>query len=176
MSFEFVSYFGFRASNLHFCLTLASFAPLRLAPWNILSTEALSFHSRHYFTGRVPWNTDSTKIELFARSAISRGKSSFIGFPKPKFNGKFQICWVRIYRRMSSAWKFICRGLASDFSKRCAGRFHPFNFKGLGRIFLQKLVDGLFSLQPFHLDLKAQVVGAVGIDKRLIEADFPFLV
>jgi hypothetical protein len=32
---------------------LASFAPLRLAPWNILSTEALSFHSRHYSTGRV---------------------------------------------------------------------------------------------------------------------------
>ena len=57
---------------------LASFAPLRLAPWNILSTEALSFHSRHYFTGRVPWNTDSTKIALFARSAIPQGESSFI--------------------------------------------------------------------------------------------------
>ena len=52
---------------------LASFAPLRLAPWNILSTEALSFHSRHYLTGRAPWNTDSTKIELFARSAIPQG-------------------------------------------------------------------------------------------------------
>ncbi len=106
MSFEFVSYFGFRASNLHFCLTLVSFAP---------------------------WNTDSTKIELFARSAIPqgsprgvlistqaeydpqgvtpprripprqkiyrfrrevipRGESSFIRFPKLKFNGKFQIC------------------------------------------------------------------------------------
>ncbi len=51
MSFEFVSYFGFRASNLHFCLTLASFAPLR--------------------------------------------ESSFIRFPKPKFNGKFQICLGR---------------------------------------------------------------------------------
>ena len=114
---------------------LACFAPLRLAPWNILSTEALSFHSRHYFTGRVPWYTDSTKIELFARSAIPQGspcgvlistqaeyhpqgvtsprripprqkiylfrrevipqgESSFIRFPKPKFNGKFQICLV----------------------------------------------------------------------------------
>ncbi len=59
MSFEFVAYFGFRASNLHFCLTLASFAP-----WNILSTQALSFHSQHDFTGRVPWNTDSTMIEF----------------------------------------------------------------------------------------------------------------
>jgi len=55
------------------------------APWNILSTEALSFHSRHYFTGRAPWNTYSTKIELFARSAIPWGKSPFIRFPKPKF-------------------------------------------------------------------------------------------
>ncbi len=71
---------------------LASFAPLRLAPWNILSTEALSFHSRYYFTGRAPWNIDSTKIELFVRSAIPQGELSFIRFPKPKFNGKFQIC------------------------------------------------------------------------------------
>jgi hypothetical protein len=117
---------------------LASFAPLRLAPWNILSTEALSFHSRHYFTGRVPWNTDSTKIELFTRNAIPQGsprgvltstqaeydpqgvtplrgisprqkiyrfrrevipqgESSFIRFPKPKFNGKFQISLARPY-------------------------------------------------------------------------------
>jgi len=43
----------------------------------------------------APWNTDSTKIELFARSAIPQGESSFIRFPKPKFNGKFQICLVR---------------------------------------------------------------------------------
>jgi hypothetical protein len=48
------------------------------APWNILSTEALSFHSRHYFTGRAPWNTDSTKIELFTRNAIPQGEASFI--------------------------------------------------------------------------------------------------
>jgi len=59
MSFEFVSYFGFRASNLHFCLTLASFAPLR--------------------------------------------ESSFIRFPKPKFNGKFQICLVRLFSYQHSA-------------------------------------------------------------------------
>ncbi len=51
---------------------------MRLAPWNILSTEALSFHSVHYFTGLAPWNTDSTKIELFSRSAIPQGESSFI--------------------------------------------------------------------------------------------------
>ncbi len=74
---------------------LAFFASLRLAPWNILSTEALFFHSRYYFTGRAPWNTDSTKIELFARSAIPQGESSFIRFLKPKFNVKFQICLVR---------------------------------------------------------------------------------
>ena len=66
-------------------LFLRTWRPLRLAPWNILSTEALSFHSRHYFTGRAPWNTYSTKIELFARSAIPWGKSLFIRFPKPKF-------------------------------------------------------------------------------------------
>jgi len=108
--------FVFRASNLHFCLTFVYFSPLRLAPWNILSTKASSFHSRHYFMGRASWNTDSTKIELFARSAIPRssprgipprqkiyrfrreviprGKSSFIRFPKPPFSGKFQICWI----------------------------------------------------------------------------------
>ncbi len=51
---------------------LASFAPSRLAPWN----------------------TDSTKIELFAISAIPRGESSFIRFSKLKFHGKFQICLV----------------------------------------------------------------------------------
>jgi len=104
-------------------LFLRTWRPLRLcgSPRGIsLSTEALFFHSRHYFTGRVPWNTDSTKIELFARSAIPqgsqcgvlistqaeydpqgitpRGKSSFIRFPKPKFNGKFQICLVRNFR------------------------------------------------------------------------------
>ena len=66
-------------------LFLRTWRPLRLVPWNILSTEALSFHSRHYFTGRAPWNTYSTKIELFARSAIPWGKSPFIRFPKPKF-------------------------------------------------------------------------------------------
>ena len=76
-------------------LFLRTWRPLRLAPWNILSTEALSFHSRHYFTGRVPWNilstealsfhsqhystgrvpwnTYSTKIELFTQSAIPQG-------------------------------------------------------------------------------------------------------
>ena len=45
-----------------------------------------------------------TKIELFARSAIPRGESSFIRFPKPKFSGKFQIsldsiCLPRTTRR-----------------------------------------------------------------------------
>ncbi len=80
LSFRFVSIFGFWVSTF-----VCSWRPLRLAPWNILSTEALSFHSRHYFTGRAPWNTDSTKTELFARSAIPWGKSPFIRFPKPKF-------------------------------------------------------------------------------------------
>ncbi len=48
--------FEFRISGFYSCLFLASFAPLRLAPWN----------------------TDSTKIELFARSAIPQGESSFL--------------------------------------------------------------------------------------------------
>jgi len=50
--------FGFRYSNLGFYLYLASFASLRLAPWNTLSTEALSFHSRYYSTGLALWNSD----------------------------------------------------------------------------------------------------------------------
>jgi len=79
----------------------------------------------------APWNTDSTKIELFVRSAIPqgsprgvlistqaeydpqgvtpRGKSSFIRFPKPKFNGKFQIC-------------------LGSFSSNATGPGYPFKF------------------------------------------------
>ncbi len=64
MSFEFVSYFGFRASNLHFCLTLASFAP---------------------------WNTDSTKIVLFSRSAIPQGESHYLSdFLNPNSTENFK--------------------------------------------------------------------------------------
>jgi hypothetical protein len=59
---------------------LASFAPLQLAPWNILSMEALSFHSRHYSTGRAPWNIDLTEGELFTRNAIPQGELSFSEF------------------------------------------------------------------------------------------------
>ncbi len=95
MPFEFVSYFGFRASSF-FSPFLASFAPLRLAPWNNTVNEKITLLWKGYSTGFASWNTDSTKIELFARSAIPQGESSFIRFPKPKFNVKFQICLVRI--------------------------------------------------------------------------------
>ena len=71
-----------------------NFAPF--APWNSLTDGALVLHSCHYYTGRAPCNTDSTKIELFARSAIPRGESPFVRFPKPKFNGIFQICLVTL--------------------------------------------------------------------------------
>ena len=38
------------------------------------------------------------KRYLFIHGIIPRGKSSFIRFPKPKFNGKFQICLVSPFR------------------------------------------------------------------------------
>ena len=75
---------------------LASFVALRLAPWNILSTEALSFHSRHYFTGQAPWNTDSIEVDSFARSVIPQGESSFIRSPNVNSGGKFQISLVSV--------------------------------------------------------------------------------
>ena len=59
---------------------------MRLAPWNILSTEALSFHSRHYSTGRTPWNTHSAEVQLFVHSTIPQGESSFPRFLNPTFN------------------------------------------------------------------------------------------
>ena len=59
-----------RAKN---AFPLSPLASLRLAPWNIRSTEALSYHSRQYFTGRAPWNTNSTVAELLARSTIPQG-------------------------------------------------------------------------------------------------------
>jgi len=55
------------------CPDLASFASLRLAPWN----------------------TDSTEVELFAPSVIPQGESSSSRFRNPKFNGKLQIGLVR---------------------------------------------------------------------------------
>jgi len=58
------------------------------APWNILFTEALSFHSRHYFTGRALWNTDSTKIVLFSRSAIPQGRVIFSPIPYTQIQRK----------------------------------------------------------------------------------------
>jgi len=51
------------------CPDLASFATLRLAPWN----------------------TDTTEVELFAPSVIPQGESSSSRFRISKFNGKFQI-------------------------------------------------------------------------------------
>ena len=40
--------------------------------------KPIYFLSRRYFTGRAPWKTEPTKIELFARSAIPQGESSFL--------------------------------------------------------------------------------------------------
>ena len=66
----------FRISDFEFriYLYLASFAPLQLAPWN----------------------TNLTEVELFARSAIPQGESSFFRFRNPKFNRKNQICLISI--------------------------------------------------------------------------------
>ncbi len=61
-----VSNFGFRAANLHFCLTLASFVVRLCSPPRVHRRAPLR-------------------------------ESSFIRFPKPKFNGKFQICLVRVF-------------------------------------------------------------------------------
>jgi len=38
----------------------------------------------------APWNTDSTQVKLFARSAIPRGELSSPGFRNPKVHEKFQ--------------------------------------------------------------------------------------
>jgi hypothetical protein len=61
---------------------LASFAPLRLAPWNNAVNEKITLLWKGYSTGRAPWNTDSTEVKLFARSTIPQGESSFIRFHK----------------------------------------------------------------------------------------------
>ncbi len=74
---------------------LSTESAVRLAPWNILSTEALSFHSRHYSTGRTPWNTHSAEVQLFVHSTIPQGESSFPRFLNPKFNRRFQILLPR---------------------------------------------------------------------------------
>jgi len=44
----------------------------------------------------APWNTYSTKIELFARSAIPQGEFSVIRFPKRKFKGKIHLSLIGI--------------------------------------------------------------------------------
>ncbi len=43
--------------------------------------------------GVRPWGSYSACVEI----NTPRGESSFIRFPKPKFNGKFQICLIRAY-------------------------------------------------------------------------------
>ncbi len=119
---EIVSYFS----------ELGALCAFALAPWNILSTEALSFHSRHYFTGRVPWNTDSTKIELFALRVIPQGRSSFIRFPKPKFNGKFHLWTVFVYHEAHE-----------DHEESTIKLYRPLRFKLCGRY-------NLITHRPIH--------------------------
>ena len=73
MSFEFVSIFGFRILVL----------PLRLAPWNTDSTKIELFARSAIPPRGIP---PRQKIYRFRREVIPRGESSFIRFPKPKFN------------------------------------------------------------------------------------------
>jgi len=65
MTFGFVSDFGFRVSTL-----VCSWRPLP--------------------RGVRPWGSYSACVEI----NTPRGEVSFIRYPKPKFNGKFQICSV----------------------------------------------------------------------------------
>jgi hypothetical protein len=53
-------------------LILASFASLQLAPWNILTAEALWSHPLRYSTGRAPWNTATTEVEMYAHGLFHR--------------------------------------------------------------------------------------------------------
>src|SRR5262249_54965044 len=69
------------------------------------------------------------------------------------------------------------------FSKRTARASQTLNVHGAGRlvlrrrdIFLQQLVERIVAAKAFELDLDAEVVRAVGVDKRLLEADFAFFV
>ncbi len=39
----------------------------------------------------APWNTNSTEVELFSRSAIPLGEALFIRFPRYKFEENFAI-------------------------------------------------------------------------------------
>ena len=58
MSFEFVSYFGFRASNLHFCLTLA---PL---------PRGISFPQKHYLFIYGNWALIDIQLEFHVNEMI----------------------------------------------------------------------------------------------------------
>ncbi|MEE9569015.1 MAG: hypothetical protein V3W37_06480, partial [Candidatus Binatia bacterium] len=53
------------------------------------------------------WNSASGEQLYLGRVGIPRGKSSFIRFPKPKFNGKFKICLVRRSERKRDRKKGI---------------------------------------------------------------------
>ena len=86
------SNFGFRASTF-----VCSWSPLRLCG----SPRGISFPQKRYLfihgivsRGSPRGVLISTQAEYDPQSAIPRGKSSFIRFPKPKINGKFQICLV----------------------------------------------------------------------------------
>ena len=91
LSFGFVSDFGFRVSEF-----VRSWRPLRRGiptrPRSSCLPEAL-FHS-----GSPCGVLISTQAEYDPQGVTPRGESSFIRFPKPKFNGKFQICLVRLGR------------------------------------------------------------------------------
>ncbi len=95
------------------------------APWNILSTEALSFLSRHYFTGRAPWNTDSTKIELFTLSAIPQGRVIFY----PIFSS---ILWiVFVYHEAHDDYEEFTIKLHRPLRFKPRGRYNLILYKGL---------------------------------------------
>ena len=44
----------------------------------------------------APWNSASGEQLYLGRVGIPRGELSFVRFPKPKFNGNFLICLVKI--------------------------------------------------------------------------------
>ena len=73
-------FFEFRISNLSIYLNLPCFAP-----WSISPGRDNPPRSSYYSTGLALWNTDSTKIELFTRSAIPRGEPRGISFAQKRY-------------------------------------------------------------------------------------------
>ena len=76
-------------------------SPLRIHPWTYVhgllrrrikcSAERLQLSPN--LASFAPWNTDSTKVELFARSAIPPGESLFIRSLNPNSTENFKYVW-----------------------------------------------------------------------------------